>query len=71
MEFSFLWSHIIGANAVHFVLVWRLVGSTNECFPLTSLATLLAVFCLVKSSTHEDDDDEEKKNSFIEKVSTL
>ena len=70
MEFSFLCSHIIGANAVHFILVWCLVGS-NECFPLTSLATLLAVFCLVKSWTHKDDDDEGEKKSFIEKASTV
>ena len=70
VEVSFISAHIIGTNAVHFVLVWCLMGSP-EYFPLTSLATLIALFCLVKSLTHEDDDDEDEKNSFIEKASTV
>jgi hypothetical protein len=41
---------------------------------MASLATmyvLIAVFCLMKSRTHEDDDDEDEKNSFTEKASTV
>ena len=76
IEVSFVCAHIIATNTVHIrgVVVWCLVGSNDEFFLMASLATmyvLIAVFCLMKSRTHEDDDDEDEKNSFIEEASTV